>query len=48
MILLTGISVRMITRILAQVIEDLCILQNCTGSLSLGQEFTELSFNKSL
>jgi hypothetical protein len=31
---LTGISVRMITRILAQVIEDLCILQNGAGSLS--------------
>jgi hypothetical protein len=38
----------MITRVLAQVIEDLCILQNCAGSLSQGQEFIELSLDKSL
>jgi hypothetical protein len=31
---LTGISVRMITRVLAQVIEDLCILHDGAGSLS--------------
>jgi hypothetical protein len=43
-----GISVRMITRVLAQVIEDLCILQNHAGPLSQGQEFIELSLNKSL
>jgi hypothetical protein len=29
-----GISVRMITRILAQVVEDLCILHDGAGSLS--------------
>jgi hypothetical protein len=38
----------MITRILARVIEDLCILQNCAGSLSQGQEFIELALNESL
>jgi hypothetical protein len=38
----------MITRILAQVIEDLCILQNHAGPLSQGQEFIELSLNESL
>jgi hypothetical protein len=43
-----GISVRMITRVLAQVIEGLCILQNYAGSLSQGQKFIELSLNKSL
>jgi hypothetical protein len=31
---LMGISVRMITRVLAQVIEDLCILLDGAGSLS--------------
>jgi hypothetical protein len=44
----TGISVRMITRVLAQVIEDLCILHNSAGSLGQSQEFIELSLNKSL
>jgi hypothetical protein len=43
-----NISVRMITCVLAQVIEDLCILQNRAGSLSQGQEFIELSLNESL
>jgi hypothetical protein len=38
----------MITRVLAQVIEDLCILRNHAGSLSQGQEFIELSLNESL
>jgi hypothetical protein len=33
---LSGISVRMITRILAQVIEDLGILHDCAGSLGQG------------
>jgi hypothetical protein len=41
--LFTGVSVRMLPRILAQVIEDLCILQNGAGSLSQGQEFIEIS-----
>jgi hypothetical protein len=38
----------MITRILAQVIEDLCILHNCAGSLGQIQKFIELSLNESL
>jgi hypothetical protein len=45
---LTGISVHMITRVLAQVIEDLCILQNSAGSLSQIQKFIELPLNESL
>jgi hypothetical protein len=44
---LTGISVRMITRVLAQVIEDLCILHNGAGSLSQIQKLIELSLNES-
>jgi hypothetical protein len=44
----TGVSVRMITRILAQVIEGLCILHDSAGSLGQGQEFIELSLNESL
>jgi hypothetical protein len=43
-----GVSIRMITRVLAQVIEDLCILHNSAGSLSQSQEFIELSLNESL
>jgi hypothetical protein len=42
-----GISVRMITRILAQVVEDLCILHDGAGSLSQIQKFIELSLNES-
>jgi ABC-type Fe3+-citrate transport system substrate-binding protein len=34
MITFAGISVRMITRILAQVVEDLCIFHDGTNSLS--------------
>jgi hypothetical protein len=34
MIMFVGISVRMITRVLAQVVEDLCILPDGAGSLS--------------
>jgi hypothetical protein len=45
---LTGISVCMITRVLAQVIENLCILQNSAGSLSQIQKFIELSLNEFL
>jgi hypothetical protein len=45
---LTNISAHMITHVLAQVIEDLCILQNCAGSLSQIQKFIELSLNESL
>jgi hypothetical protein len=44
---LTGISVLMITRVLAQVIEDLCILHDGAGSLSQIQKFIELSLNES-
>jgi hypothetical protein len=43
-----GVCIHMITRILAQVIEDLCILHNSAGSLSQIQKFIELSLNKSL
>jgi hypothetical protein len=39
MILLLGIAVCMITSILAQVIEDPCILKHSAGSLSKCQEF---------
>jgi hypothetical protein len=38
----------MITRVLAQVIEDLCILHDGAGSLSQIQKFIELSLNESL
>jgi hypothetical protein len=38
----------MITRVLAQVIEGLCILHDSAGSLGQGQEFIELSLNESL
>jgi hypothetical protein len=44
---LTGISVRMITRVLAQVIEYLCILHDGAGSLSQIQKFIELLINES-
>jgi hypothetical protein len=37
----------MITRILAQVVEDLCILHDGVGSLSQIQKFIELSLNES-
>jgi hypothetical protein len=46
-IMFAGISVRMITRILAQVVEDLCILHDSAGSLSQIQKFIELSLNES-
>jgi hypothetical protein len=35
------------SRILAQVIEDLCILRNSAGTLGQIQEFIELSLNES-
>jgi hypothetical protein len=38
----------MITRILAQVIKNLCILHDSAGSLSQNQKFIELSLNESL
>jgi hypothetical protein len=34
MISFAGIIVRMVSRVLAQVVKDLCILQNSAGSLS--------------
>jgi hypothetical protein len=43
----TGISVRIIRCILAQVIKGLCILHDSAGSLSQSQEFIELSLNES-
>ena len=39
MILLLGIAVCMIARILAQMIEDLCVLKHSAGSLRKRQEF---------
>jgi hypothetical protein len=44
---LTGINVRMITRVLAQVVEDLCILYDGAGSLGQIQKFIKLSLNES-
>jgi hypothetical protein len=43
-----GISVCMITCVLTQVIEELCILHDSAGSLSQSQKFIELSLNESL
>jgi hypothetical protein len=37
----------MVSRILAQVVENLCILHNGAGSLSQIQKFIELSLNES-
>jgi hypothetical protein len=42
-----GVCVRMITCVLAQVVEDLCILYDGAGSLSQIQKFIELSLNES-
>jgi hypothetical protein len=47
MITFAGISVRMITCILAQVVEDLCILHDGAGFLSQIQKFIKLSLNES-
>jgi hypothetical protein len=47
MISFAGITVRMVSRILAQVVENLCILHNGAGSLSQIQKFIELSLNES-
>jgi hypothetical protein len=44
----TGITVRMVSRILAQVIENLCVLHDGAGSLSQVQKFIELALNESL
>jgi hypothetical protein len=40
-----GISVLMVSRVLAQVVEDLCILHDGVGSLGQIQKFIELSLN---
>jgi hypothetical protein len=47
MISFAGITVRKVSRILAQVVENLCILHNGAGSLSQIQKFIELSLNES-
>jgi hypothetical protein len=43
----SGVSVRMITCVLTQVIEGLCILHDSVGSLSQSQEFIKLSLHES-
>ena len=48
MILLLGISVCMMTRILAQVIEDLYVLKHSAVSLCKRQEFIQLPIHESL
>jgi hypothetical protein len=48
MISFAGITVRMVSRVLAQVIENLCVLYNGASSLSQVQKFIELSLNESL
>jgi hypothetical protein len=42
-----SVCVRMITRVLAQVVEDLCILHDSAGPLSQIQKFIKLSLNES-
>src|SRR6185369_10796033 len=43
---LLGVSIRMIARVLAQVIEGLCILNNSASPLNQSQEFIELPLNQ--
>jgi hypothetical protein len=38
----------MVSRVLAQVVENLCVLHDDAGSLSQVQKFTELALNESL
>jgi hypothetical protein len=47
MIPLAGIIVRMVSRILAQVVENLCVLHDGAGFLSQIQKFIDLSLNES-
>jgi hypothetical protein len=47
MISFAGIIVCMVSCVLAQVVKDLCILQDGAGSLSQIQKFIELSLNES-
>jgi hypothetical protein len=42
-VLFLGIIIGMIPCILAQMIEILCVLQNCAGTLCKSQEFVKLS-----
>jgi hypothetical protein len=42
-----GIIVRMVSRVLAQVVENLCVLHDGAGPLSQVQKFIELSLNES-
>jgi hypothetical protein len=48
MISFAGITVRMVSRILTQVVENLCVLHDGAGSLSQVQKFIELELNESL
>src|SRR6185312_14556112 len=45
---LLGVSIRMMARVLAQMIEGLCILKNSAGPLIQSQEFIQLPLNQSL
>jgi hypothetical protein len=42
---LLSVSIRMMARILAQMIEGLCILKNSAGPLIQSQEFIQLPLN---
>jgi len=48
MIALLGVCICMMARILAQIIEGLCILKNSAGSLIQSQELIYLSLNQSI
>jgi hypothetical protein len=48
MIPFTGITICMVSRILAQVVESLCVFYDGAGSLSQVQKFIELALNESL
>ena len=45
---LLGVSIRMMARVLAQMIEGLCLLKNSAGPLIQSQEFIQLPLNQSL
>ena len=45
---LLGITISMIARVLAQVVEDLCVLQHRAGSLCQCQELIHLPVHESL
>ena len=47
-VVLLGVSIRMMACVLAQVIEDLCILKNSAGPLIQSQEFIQLPLNQCL